>query len=211
MSLVSDVITDIRVELNDSDSTRWTTDTPILAIVKQAIRRANRICQRHGLAFARKSASLTTTADQAYTSLPSDFDIDIGLYRDDTHVPITKRTEDEWERIVSAAAIENWYLDMVNSRINWNGTPTSEIAVTLWYYPTVDPSAYTTASTMPWSGRLDDMIARYVAMRMQNIDEMTVTVDMAILTDMENSIIETYRPLSQTLLPAGGWMGGIDT
>lgn len=209
MSLVSDVITDIRVELNDSDSTRWT-DTSILAVLKQAVRRANRIAQRYGLAFARKSAAVTTTANQAYSSLPDDFDVPIGLYRDDTHELIAQRREDEWERIFSAGAIENWYCDLVNSRVNWNGTPTSAIACTMWYYPTIASATYTTGTTMPWGGRLDDIICRYTATRMQNIDEMTVSTDMALMADFENQIVEAYRPQSPTMIASEGWMGGID-
>ena len=205
MSLVSAVITDIRVELNDSDSTRWT-HTSILAVLKQAVRRANRIAQRYGLAFARKSAAVTTTANQAYSALPDDFDVPLGLYRNDTHTLIAQRREDEWERISSAGAISNWYLDLVNSRISWNGTPESAIACTLWYYPTVDSSTYTTASTMPWGGRLDDIIARYTATRMQNIDEMNVNTDMALMADFENQITTAYRPQSPTMIASEGWI-----
>lgn len=207
MSLVSDVISDIRVEINDTGSTRFSDDTTvILPIVKQAIRRANRICQRASLHFAKKSGALTCTANQAYVTMPSDLDIPIGLWRDDTHVKITQKTESEWEQIVSASALANWFLDLTNSKILLNGTPTTATALTMWYYPTVDPSAYTTASTMPWGGRLDDIIARYVALRLQNLDEMNVSVDENILKDMEVSIVSTYQPQSPIMVEGAGWL-----
>ena len=126
MSTVADVITDVRVEINDTGSTRFTDDTTvILPLVKQAIRRANRICQRAGLHFAKKSAAITCTANQAYATMPTDLDIPIGLWRDDTHTKITQRTESEWEQIISASALANWFLDIANSKILLNGTPSA--------------------------------------------------------------------------------------
>ena len=82
MSLVSDVITSVRYEINDIDKTRFTTDTPILSYVKRAVSRANRIAERNALQFAKKKVTLTTVANQSYVSLPTDFDVDIGLWRD---------------------------------------------------------------------------------------------------------------------------------
>lgn len=205
MSLVSDVITDIRVEVNDSASSRFT-DATILALVKQAIRRANRICQRNSLHFAKKKGALSTVASQAYVSMPVDLDIPIGIWRDDTHAKVTQRTEAEWEQIISASNLANWFLDLENSRIYFNGTPTTVYALTMWYYPTVDPSAYTTASTMPWGGKLDDIIGRYVALRLQNIDEMNTTMDMQILQDLENQILSAYQPQSPTIITSDGWL-----
>lgn len=211
MSLVSDVISDVRVEINDTGSTRFTNDTTsILPIVKQAIRRANRICQRASLHFAKKRASITCTPSQAYVTFAAagitDIDIPIGLYRDSTHDKIIQRTEQEWETDATATELSYWFLDLQDSYIRFNGTPTTAALLTLWYYPVVDPSAYTTASTMPWGGRLDDIISRYVALRLQNIDEMDVTMDEKILQDMEQSIISTYQPQSPIMVAGAGWL-----
>ena len=79
MSLVSNVIEDIRIEINDSNSTRFT-DAAILPIVKQALRRANRICQRAGLQFAKKKAAMVTVAAQNYLDAPLDILIPIVLW-----------------------------------------------------------------------------------------------------------------------------------
>lgn len=207
MSTVADVITDVRVEINDTGSTRFSNDTTtILPIVKQAIRRANRVCQKAGLHFAKKSAALNTVANQAYVTMPTDLDIPIGLWRDDTHTKITQRTESEWEQIISASALANWFWDITNSKILLNGTPTAVTALTMWYFPSVDPSAYTTASTMPWSGKLDDIISRYVALRLQNLDEMNTTTDEKILQDMEVSIVSTYQSQAPIMVASEGWL-----
>lgn len=207
MSLVSTVISDIRVEVNDTASTRFTDDTTsILPLVKQAIRRANRICQRQQLHFAKKKAALVTVAGQNYVDFPADFDLPIALFRDDLHVRIPQINEDEWEQIVSADEMAAWFMDYENSKILLNATPATAVNLSFWYFPKIDPSAYTVASTMPWGGKLDDIVSRYVAMRLQNIEEQDVTVDQAILQDMENSIVTTYAPLNPMQVKMKGWM-----
>lgn len=205
MSLVSQVISDIRIEINDTDSTRFT-DATILSILKQAIRRANRICQRSQLQFAKKKASMTTVIGQDYLAAPVDIDIPIGLWRDDLHTKIAQKTETDWEQIFTASEIACWFYDVENSKILFNGVPAHEIALTMWYFPQVDPSAYYTTTTMPWSGKLDDIISRYVALRLQNIEEQNTTQDQAILQDMEASIITTYAPLSPLSVSMNGWL-----
>ena len=207
MSTVADVIADVRVEINDVSKTRFSSDTSeILPLVKQAIRRANRVVERHSIPFAKTSATLTTVADTAYVSLPSDFDIPIGIWRDDTDERLTHVNEQVWETLDSPAALTYWFLDIENSRIYLAGTPDSAETLTIRYFPTVDPSAYTTASTMPWSGRLDDAITRYVALRLQNIDEMNVKTDENILTDFENSIIQTYMYQNPPIVEGARWL-----
>lgn len=205
MALVSEVISNVRLEVHDLDSTRFTNDV-ILALVKQAIRRANRICQRSQLAFAKKSAALITVAGQNYVTLPTDLDVPIALYRDDLHTKITQQSENDWELLFTCSEIAAWFLDLQNSKILLNATPAGVINLTLWYFPTVDPSAYSNISDMPWSGRLDDMIAKYVALRLQNIDEMNTAADQAILQDMESSIVSVYAPQNPTMIKMQGWL-----
>ena len=206
MSLVSEIITDIRDEINDEGSTRFTSDTPILRYIKRAILRANRIAQREGLQFAKKKATLTTVASQAYVSIPDDFDVDIALFRPSDYSVIYKCSEMEWNSIVSAATLEYWYLDLENSRILFNGTPDAAESLYLYYFPKIDTSAYTTATTMPWSGSLDDIIIEYVSLRLKNKDEMDVTTDLKLLTDFENQILKAYRPTSTMSTEGVGWI-----
>lgn len=206
MSLVSDVITDIRYQIHDPDSTRFS-DAYILNIVKLAIRRTNRILQRNGIQFAKKYTDLTTTDDVAYIAMPDDFDVDIGLYKTGSYDSLTKQTEDVWEQLVGTIVNAHYMLDYVNSRILLKATPTdSTTTLRLWYYPKVDPSAYTTASTMPWSGKLDDIIAQYVTSRLYNIDEMDVSHETQLLIDLEQNILQAYQPLAQQRVAQNGWM-----
>lgn len=206
MSLVSEIITDIRDEINDESSTRFTTDAPILRYIKRAILRANRIAQREGLQFAKKKATLTTVASQAYVSLPSDFDVDIALFRPADYSVLYKCSEVEWNSIVSASVLTCWYLDLENSKILFNGTPDAVESLYLYYFPKIDTSLYTSLTTMPWDGKLDDIIIEYVSLRLKNKDEMDVSTDLKLLTDFENQILKAYRPTSIMSTEGVGWI-----
>lgn len=208
MALISACITEVRTELSDDGSTRFT-DTQLLNLYKKAIRRANRICQRNGIAFAKKKASLSTVASQAYidySSAVTDFDIWIGLFRDGNHTEIPRRNESDWETNYPGAEMNYCLLDQANSKIYLDGTPSSVETLTLWYYPTVDPSAYTTASSTPWNGRLDDIINEYVAIRAKNIDEMDASFDQALMSDMERQILEAYAFNAVNVVLQDGWL-----
>ena len=206
MSLVSDIITDIRDEISDEASTRFDTDAPILRYIKRAILRANRIAQREGMQFAKKKATLTTVASQAYVAIPTDFDVDIALFRPADYSTIRKCSEMEWNAIISASVLEYYYLDLENSQVLFNGTPDAAESLYLYYFPKIDTSAYTTATTMPWGGKLDDIIVEYVALRLKNKDEMDVTVDLQLLTDFESQILKAYRPTSIMSTEGVGWI-----
>lgn len=205
MATIASLITELRTDLNDDDSTRFT-DAKLLNYYKKAIRRANRIVQRNGIQFAKSKGAINTSATLDYVALPADFDVWHGLYRDDTHREIPKKTEREWETIISASAMANCLLDQANSRIYFNATPGAVVALTLWYYPTIDPSAYTTATSTPWGGRLDDIINEYVGLRAKNLDEMDAKFDQALLTDMENQILQAYAPNAPLVAEGSGWL-----
>lgn len=208
MATIASLITELRTDLSDDNSTRFT-DTQLLNMFKKAIRRANRIVQRNGIQFGKKKASLTTVADQDYLTLSSsiaDFDVPIGIWRSDTESKVEFRTETEWEELVSPSSVSHAYLDYQNDKILFKGTPSSALTLYFHYFPTVDPSAYTTASSTPWSGRLDDIIMEYVGLRMKNIDEMDARVDQALLTDMEAQILSAYAPNSPLVSEGKGWL-----
>jgi hypothetical protein len=207
MALISALITELRTDLSDDGSTRFT-DTQLLNLFKKAIRRSNRVVQRNGIQFAKKKATLTTVANQDYLTLSdiTDFDVPIGLWRSDTYSKIPFRTEAEWEQIISASAVSHALLDYQNDKILFKSTPSSALTLYFYYYPTVDPSAYTTASSSPWSGRLDDMIMEYVGLRAKNIDEMSLEFDQQLLQDMENQILQAYMPNAPTIVEGEGWL-----
>jgi hypothetical protein len=208
MATISALITEIRTDINDSDSTRFA-DAPILSTVKKAIRRANRIVQRNGIQFAKQKVALTCTPAQAYIDISAvtpEVDVWIGLYNDALHKEIPKKTEREWELIISASSIASCLFDQANDKIYLNGTPSGADTLTLWYYPVIDPSSYTVASSTPWEGRIDDLIMEYARLRLLNIDEFSLTFDQALLTDFENQILQSYAPNSVLVTEGSGWL-----
>ncbi len=205
MAAISALITELRTDLADDDSTRFT-DAKLLNLFKKAIRRANRIVQRNEIQFAKSKGAISTSATLDYVALPADFDVWHGLYRDDTHKEIIRKTEKEWETISSATAMANCLLDQANAKIYFNATPAAVVALTLWYYPTIDPAAYTTETSTPWSGRIDDIIMEYVGIRAKNIDEMEASFDQALLQDMESQILSAYSKNAVTIVNGAGWI-----
>jgi hypothetical protein len=128
------------------------------------------------------------------------------MWRADTYERIPFRTEDEWERIVAAGEVDHSLLDYGNDKIQFKATPTSAISISFWYFPTVDPSAYTTALSTPWSGRIDDIIMEYTINRLRNIDEQDVSFDTKLLTDMENQLLQAYAPNAPMMVEGHGWL-----
>lgn len=208
---VSGVIDDIRAEVNDADSTRFT-DAVILSVLKKAIRRCNRIAQRNGLNFAKAYTTLTTVANQAYVSLPADFDTAFGkkcLYRDSDHTQIIPMNEDEWETVISPATLSYCLIDQTLNVIKLAGTPSAAETLTFWYYPVINMDSWTTSTkatdAMPWNGKLNDIIVEYAALRLKNNDEMDASLDLQLMTDMENQILQAYAPLSPQIIEGKGW------
>lgn len=209
MSTVADIITDVRYEISDEMQTRFDGDATLLSLVKKAVRRANRVAQRNGLQFAKSSAPISTTVNHSYVTLPTDFDTVAGdkfLFRDGDNSLIKHLTQPSWETIGTVPELEFCLLDPGAGKIHLKGTPASVETLTLWYYPVIDASAYTTATTMPWGGRLDDIISEYVSLRAKNIDEMEATFDLQLMTDLENQILEAYRPVGSTVDETKGWL-----
>jgi hypothetical protein len=212
MAAISALITELRTDLSDDlvsgQATRFS-DTQLLNLFKKAIRRANRIVQRNGIQFAKKKVALNTVANQDYIDISSsvpDFDVWHGLYQDSTHKEIPKKTEREWETIFSASGLANCLLDQANSKIYFNGTPSAVVALTLWYFPSYDIASYTTASSTPWNGRLDDIIMEYCGIRAKNIDEMSVSFDQQLLQDLELQILNSYSSNAPTVVEGQGWL-----
>jgi hypothetical protein len=207
MSTVADIITDVRYEISDEMQTRFSDNNTLLSLVKKAVRRASRVAQRNGLQFAKSSASIPTVANQNYVALPTDFDTVAGdkfLFKD--RELIIHLTQPSWEAVVSAGETNFCLLDPAGGKIYLKGTPTSVETLTLWYYPAVDATTFTVATAMPWGGRLDDIISEYVSLRAKNIDEMEAGFDLQLLTDLENQILEAYRPVGSTVDETKGWL-----
>ena len=198
MALVSAIIAEIRVNLDDSTSTRWETDTPILSLVKTALRRAENICIRKGLEFVKASTTLTLLEDATTVALPTLFKRDIAMYYDNYEIP--KKDIDYFERCSSG---DMWRINGVNAEFKTAATEDTEY--TFWYYPYIDFSVYVTSDSMPWSDRMNDIVVEYVTMRLANIDEYDTSMEQQLLSEMERNILETYGPLTATLQEMNGY------
>ena len=190
---------DVRVELDDVDETRFDDDTTlILPLIKRAFRRVENIGIRKGLDFVKSSTSLTLLEGNTTVALPSDFKRDIGLYVGNEEV--TKLPTDEFEQTTSG---DYWRIN--GSNIEFLSEATEDTTLKLWYYPSVDFSVYTTATTTPWSGRLDDIVVDYVSMRLKNIDEYNTQMEQQLLAEMQENILEVFMPLTAVMQTMGGW------
>jgi len=205
MATLATVITQIRYDVEDPTGTRWA-DATILNFIKVGIRRMNRIVQRNRLKFGQLNATGTFTAAQAYIAMPSDFDIFEFLFRTDLQKEIKLFEDREWEGLKPTDVLQGCNLDYANSRISLRGTPGSAIPYSLYYFPTVDPSGYTTSSSMPWSSRLDDQIAEYVGFRLKNVDEMETSIETQLLADLETQILQAYDPNQSQYVEDNGWV-----
>lgn len=208
MSTIASVIEDVRFELSDEDETRFT-DAQLLRLFKKAINRAEQILIRLGVQFVKTRYEITTVADTAKYSLPSDFLLDIALYNDSGDHDVIKETELAWEKLgTDIQQASKWmYYDESGTKKIWvKGTPSDAQTLVLWYFKTCSPSAMTTASSMPWDDRLNDVIGEYVALRAKNIDEADVSFDMQLLQDLETRVQDIWMPLGSRLTSGSGWM-----
>jgi hypothetical protein len=206
MSLVSDIITRLRLELTDKNNSRWS-DADLILWIRKAISRATPILYRNSVQFSRSTAPVTTVAAQGSYALPTDFGTPYGLYRDSNHTKLTLRTEDEWEQIASSGECTNWAIlySAGVQKLFIAGTPSTVETLTLIYYPVIDTSAFTTTSTMPWGGKIDDMIVDYVRVIAMNADEMSVQQDIQLMSDLENNILSFYGGQSPSVISRAGW------
>jgi hypothetical protein len=133
----------------------------------------------------------------------------IGLWRADTQASIPFPPETTWEEALAPTQLSMAALDYVNDKILFKGTPTAAVSLDLWYFPTISTATMTVGSTMPWGGRIDDIIMEYSANRLKNIDEMDLTYDTQLMTDMENQILRAYFPNSAMYNETKGWTGNI--
>ena len=205
MSTVSDIIDDVRVLVNDSDQSRWPNDaTEMLPMVKRAIRRINHLLAKNDINFARSKQVVTIKTDGTIEDYPTNVLKPYNLYRPDQKLPLTFCSPEEWEQIPSNAS-NGTFWTIIGDTPYVNGEPEEEITANFYYYPLIDTSAYSTSSTIPWNGRLDDVIADYVSLLLMNIDEMDVSTDMQIMKEIENRILENYSELDPTSGTPRGW------
>jgi hypothetical protein len=193
MSTIADLITVARAELADENASRFSAAT-LLLLAKKAITRANNVMMKHGIPLARKQATITgIVGTEAYT-LPTDFGSFYGLYRDSNNTKLNHCTDDVWYRLSSPSESTECAVLVDNTgteKLYIAGPPSTAETLTLSYYPVLDVSAYTTATTVPWGGRLDYVLSDYIKLSAQNIDEMDSSFDSQLMGELETSILES--------------------
>lgn len=198
--LVSEALAEIRVELDDELSTRWT-DAKLIALIKKAVRRLGGILAANDIDVGKKSATITTVSGTQAYALPSDFMRDIGLFRQDTGIPLIRVPDARWEALPSTTPVSSYYAvrtvlsgtpaaDTLSLLIK--GTPAADVTLTLAYWPRLDGLTFTTSSSLPYNGLFDDLIMEYASLRAKNIDEMNVTTDAQLLQEMENKVLSAF-------------------
>jgi len=214
MTIESEIIDQIRQELDDTGSTRWTADSQILPFVKKAVRRSNALIARHQLPFAFDSENYNiTSANYTALDLPDDFlciSGDRALTRRDTGevlelISWAKSFEDV---VGTKDVVSIWQLDLNNSTFHIREAPSADadtIICSLTYLVKSDASALTTASDTPWGGALNDLIIEYGALRLKNVDEMEVGQDVQMWQEFENAILDQHQSNQLIRRKSRGW------
>ena len=185
----SELITTLRYELADADKTEWTDDA-LFDFLKRSERRIRNIVIKNGFAHGRKAYSFDTVVDQGGYDLPSNFDVQCGLYRQDTKKELRLLEPCDWETLSTQSTPTFWFLD--DDGLAIKGVPSTVISMNLYYYP-----VYTTPTAvsdeMFFGNKYTDTIMLYAAFIAKNIDEMDARVDLQMLKEIEVGMVETYQ------------------
>ena len=185
----SDLITTLRYEVADYSSTEWT-DAALFDFLKRAERRIRNVVIKNGFAHGRKAYSFDTVVDQGGYDLPSDFDVQVGLYRKDTGKELRLLEVCDWETLSTQTTPKFWFLD--DDGLAIKAVPATVISMNLYYYP-----VYTTPTSvsdeMFFGDKYTDVIMLYASFIAKNIDEMDAGVDLQMMKEIEVGMVETYQ------------------
>lgn len=202
MSTVANVIALAKL-YGDYDSTRFT-DAELALLVGQAVQRVNHLFYQNDIALGTSLYAFTAVPGVDEYPLPDDYMAPAqGLYRTDLKQRLELIGTDDWEQRGAPGELRYWRVWDGNAYIA--GAPTVYVDMNLYYFPLVDTSAYTTSTEMPWSGKMDGPIARYMFMLAANIDEMDVSFDSKILADIESLHLNTYSSGTPNNKNVQGW------
>ena len=199
MSTVADVISDARVELNDANSSRWT-DANLVTLIAKCVRRTNDLLIRYQMKFAESSDTFSTVVGTSAYSLPSDYDTPISLRRSEPVVSgpfdsdfLVHTSDEDWPLIYSCQETSRWRVSGAYLQIK--DDPEAVWTMEFKYYPVIDTSSYATTTTMPWSGKVDDIISEYLIVRCGNIDEADVNFDKMLESEITRGRLKKYEAL----------------
>lgn len=193
--LFSELITELRYELDDTQSTRWT-DAKLLSFLKRAIRRTYNIAINAHVKYLRGETTVTTEAGTSLYNLPSDCATVYNLY-DSNGETLEHLNDDRWHR-ATLDNEPNTYWRMNGTQVEVGATPQDAADLTLVYYKKFDNTA-TTTSTVPLE-QLQDLYIDYAAMRAKNVDEMSLNSDMTFLREWESNILSRLQQDEPSLL-----------
>ncbi len=200
---IADIIAEVRLELDDALSTRWT-DLQLIRMIGKAFRRINHILYRNDIELGRYVETITVQSGDTSFALPYDFLVDSALFRDDTHERLEKMTEDEWLSITSAPELSTYIIRGDFAFVA--DIPEVERSLTLIYWPQVQTSDLDEDTPSPYGGKLDDLVVEYAALRCKNIDEMDASTDMQLMQDLENNVLNTFSAITPTTISRRGWL-----
>ena len=195
MATISDILDYVRDVTDDVGDQPRMSDAVGLRYAKRALQRAWQVIVNNNLPIGVSTQAYTTTADQQNEDLPSDFQKHIGLQRDSTGKMLRYINVEQWARLYRAGESECTIWTILDDDIYLASTPSAAIDLTLFYWPTLDLSAYSVNTSMPWGGKLDEPIKNYLTLLALNTDEYNLDQDMAFLQEMENQIVTGLAPL----------------
>ena len=199
--LVSDLLGDIRLELTDEQSSRFS-DADLMRLLRKGLRRLGHILFRNDIQQGKLTYGFTTIPGISDYDLPDDYMTDVGLYKANG-VSLVKKTDQQWQTIVSTGEA-TVYIVRENS-IYIGSTPQASTAMTMVYWPRLDVSGLAVTDDMPYAGKFDDMVGDYVSLRAKNIDEMSLEFDTQLLSDLENQVLTTYGTVAPITVKMRGW------
>ncbi len=202
MSTVANVVALAKL-YGDYDSTRFT-DPELALLVGQAVQRVNHLFYQNDIALGTSLYTFDTIPGESVYPLPVDYMAPAqGLYRSDLKQRLELIGTDDWEQRGAPGEMRYWRV--WDGDVYIAGTPNGIVGMNLYYFPIVDTSEYTTSTEMPWDGKMDAPIARYMFMLAANIDEMDVTFDSKILADIEALHLNTYSSGTPNNKNVQGW------
>jgi len=205
--LVSELFLNVRDELTDEISSRWS-DAALLRLLKRTYRRTVHIMRRNGIELAKGIYEFSTAVGQSDYSLPMDFLAPIVLVRTDIKAHLIHRIIEQWEEIYDASECTNWIIKQPYLYIM--GTPQTAIDMKLYYWVNPDIDGLSVTDDTLWEGLVDDLLIEYLSLRCQNIDEMNLDQNVKLLQDFEQAVLDTLKTIDPTVVNTRGWMGDMD-
>ena len=197
---IQTMLTQLRVEVDDLEKTRWS-DDQLKVFLGKSIRRVNQLAIRHELSFAQKIMDVTLKADGSIPEIDyNNVNAVCLLVRKDNNEPLQQLYPMHWNVLQSPGTAEFWTFENGSAYFKTPGT--EDIPGKFIFYPRMDVN--TTES--PWDGRLDDIVVEYAALRAKNVDEMNAQMDMQLMQELENRLLDNFSRLEPQIAPMRGWI-----